>query len=305
MKSSSSVSVKRCRPMLGTYVIVTVKGTNERWAGLAAERAFQAVEKVQQLMSAHEPHSDLGRITRSGAYEPLEVHLWTHQVLGLAQKVSLLSQGTFDVMVGGRLEQSGFLPRFKEPTRSSDSTYADLDLLPGSRVMLRRPCRLDLGGIAKGFAVDKAVEAALQGPGVQAVTVNAGGDIRIQADRPQELWLRDPFRPEFFWQGGLVTSGSFASSGGVNALRDSKHGLAAPLLCPGQKRPPRRTPGVLVAATTCAVADALTKVVGLAQPHLARRVVGEFGAKAWVARPGEAYRELTPSHHRKVGEDAR
>lgn len=293
MKCSRTASLKRCRPLLGTYVIITVKGANERLAGLAVEQAFQAVEKVQRLMSAHESHSDLGRIFRQSPFEPLQVDPWTHQVLTFARKLSLLSSGLFDVTVGARLERMGFLPPLGDgPKRISRATYADLDLLPGNRVMTRRPCRLDLGGIAKGFAVDKAAEAAFAGPGVRAVTLNAGGDIRIQADQPQELWLRDPFHPKLFWKGGLIKEGSFASSGGVDAIRDSNHGPATPLIKKDQPLPPSRTPGVLVAASTCMVADALTKIVSLAPPDLAASIMDSFGAKAWVAPDERGFQEL-------------
>jgi FAD:protein FMN transferase len=294
MKFSRTANIKRCRPCLGTYVTVTVKGNNERLLNLAVERAFQAVERVQGAMSAHDPESDLGRLSRQAPYEPMEVDPWTHEVLVLSQKLSILSRGAFDVTVGGRLEKEGFLPRFKNlPRNGGEATYADLDLLPDNRIMVQRPCRLDLGGIAKGFAVDKAVEVACQMSGVQDVIVNAGGDIRIKAERPQELWLRDPFRPGIHWFGGWFKKGSFASSGGLAAVRDFKGGQAAPLLGLGQKHPYRITPGVLVAASTCAVADALTKIVALAPPPLGCQALNVFGAKGWVASDEHGFYELS------------
>jgi len=286
---------KRAKPLLGTFVVVSAKGPDEGAADQAIEKAFEAVAKVQRHMSTHDPESDISRLSRMKPFIPISVDPWTHEVLTLSRRISLASEGFFDVTVGGKLEDLGFLSRGKGSARPwGEATYADVDLLPGSRVLLRRPCRLDLGGIAKGFAVDKAVEAALGVPGVRDVVVNAGGDLRLKTSKPQAIWFRDPFRPDHFWPGGFMKDGALASSGGTESVRDSSQGLRTPILRPGQNRAPKLVFGVSVFAPACVLADALTKVALLAPASLAQKTLDVFQAKAWIAKK-DGFMEISKS----------
>ncbi len=275
-------------------MIVAVKGPTPEISNQAIDAAFEAVVKVQTLMSAHEPTSDVGRLAKQPAFEPMRVDPWTHEVLSLGEKISWWSGGVFDVTIGGKLAQKGFLP--ESGLRPSDgfftrARYTDIELLPDSRVVLKAPCRVDLGGIAKGFAVDRALEAALKVVGDGDAVINAGGDLRVKTRKPQEIWLRDPFQADRFWPGGISKEGAFASSGGREALRESREGSATPLAAPGAGRFEKVLPGVTVAAGECALADALTKVVLLAPAVTAQKTLDHFGAQAFMAVDGTGYKD--------------
>jgi len=280
---------------LGTWVLVAVKGESPERAHQAIDRAFEAVVKVQKLMSAHDENSDVGRLARQAPFTPLRIDPWTHQVLALGEKIAWLSGGVFDVTIGGKLAQRGFLPSGGGLAGADGlftrARYTDIDLLPDSRVMLRRPCRVDLGGIAKGFAVDRALEAAFTVAGTSDVVINAGGDLRVKTRTAQEIWLRDPFQSDRFWLGGLSREGAFASSGGREAARESRQGDETPIALPGSGRFQSWLPGVTVAAGECALADALTKVLLLAPAPTARKALEEFKARALVARDGQGFRD--------------
>ncbi len=273
---------------------MAVKSPAPEISNQAIDAAFQAVAKVQRLMSAHEPTSDVGRIARQEAFQPLAVDPWIYDVLSLGEKISWLSGGVFDVTVGGKLSQKGFLS--PAGFHSGDgyftrARYTDIELLPDSRLVLRRPCRVDLGGIAKGYAVDRAMEAALEIDGVSDVVINAGGDLRIKTRKPQEIWLRDPFQPDRFWPKGLSKEGAFASSGGREAQRESQEGPATPIVKPGSGRLRKVFPGVTVAAGQCALADALTKVVLLGPAIVAQKTLDHFNAAAYMAVDDQGFRD--------------
>ena len=286
---------------MGTWVIVAVKGPTPEISNRAIDAAFEAVVKVQTLMSAHDETSDVGRLAKQPAFEPMRVDPWTHEVLSLGEKISWWSGGVFDVTIGGKLAQKGFLSQTELKPLSGQTPgdgfftrarYTDIDLLHDSRVMLRRPCRVDLGGIAKGFAVDRALEAALKIEGVSDVVINAGGDLRVKTRKPQEIWLRDPFQADRFWPGGISKEGAFASSGGREAVRESHEGKATPLAAPGAGRFEKVLPGVTVAAGECALADALTKVVLLAPAATAQKTLDHFGAQASHGRRWDRVQRL-------------
>jgi hypothetical protein len=117
-------------------------------------------------------------------------------------------------------------------------------------VRFRRPVTIDLGGIAKGFAVDRAVEA-LQKAGAISGIVNAGGDLRVFGEHAQEVQIRHPLYP--------------GRTAGMVRLRDRALATSAryfaPALFDGRSRQPLPDEiSVTVAARDCLTADALTKI---------------------------------------------
>ena len=177
---------RRCRPLLGTFVEVTCE--HDR----IADAAFAAVGRVQALMSAHDPTSDLGAINAGAHRGGVRVHRWTREVIARALDWARLSGGAFDpVRAGGRAIALGFLPRHPgqpEPDGQADWTGLHVE---GDRIRLEAAACIDLGGIAKGFAVDKAVEA-MTAAGAACGLVNAGGDVRGFGPEPWPITIVDP-----------------------------------------------------------------------------------------------------------------
>src|SRR5436305_101180 len=110
MKSSDTGLLKRARPLLGTTVRVSLRAGPAEAAG-AFQAAFQAVERVQSLMSAQDPASELSRLGRAPLGLPVPVDPWTWQVLALSLRLWHQSGGVFDPGIGSRLESHGILPR--------------------------------------------------------------------------------------------------------------------------------------------------------------------------------------------------
>lgn len=241
---------RRARPLLGTLVDVAVPAHGAQ-ADAALAAAFDAVAQVERLMSAHRADSDLGRSLAAPADQAVPIHPWTAEVLQLAAALHAASGGRFDVALGtGRwslLHGDGRPPRL---------------------VRHAPAVRLDLGGLAKGWAVDAAVQAA-QAAGAPAVWVNAGGDVRVQG-MAVPIDLRDEVR------------------GGVRAWGELEDGA----LATSDFRPGARAVGVglqarhvSVAAPRCAWADGLTKVVaacGSPDHPVARAMLRHYEAQAWI-----------------------
>jgi thiamine biosynthesis lipoprotein len=238
--------VRRARPLLGTLVTVQARvgpaGADAAWAAMDA--AFDEVALVHGLMSAHEPGSDLARLARARAGERVALHPHTRAVLRLAQAWCRASGGAFDAHAAGeRLARRGRRPAL----RGGDGTpgrFLQLNL-EAETIVADGPLRLDLGGLAKGYAVDQAVRV-LRAHGVDAGLVNAGGDLRAFGDA---LWCIELQHP--------------ASTERTQRLLRLREGAVATSVRGDDFVTTRRQPGSwrrsTVLARDCASADALTK----------------------------------------------
>ncbi len=252
---------RRARPLLGTLVEIAADRVE------AIDAAFAAMARVQALMSYHDPASELSQLNRAAATCEVRVAVWTAEVLRLALQVAAESGGVFDPTVAPRLRALGFLPATPGAPRADRcATWCDVEL-DGDRVRFRRPLRLDLGGIAKGFAVDRAVET-LQAAGVASGVVNAGGDLRVFGPEVQRVHLRDPAIPVEFPQTVEVRDAALATSAGYFS-RKQRRGAPVCALLDGRTRAPGDvTISASVVAPTAALADALTKVALFAPPEM-------------------------------------
>lgn len=244
--------LRRARPWLGTLVDIGVPTGCEA----ALEAAFEAIALAHRLMSVQEDGSDLSRAHAAQVGEPVSIHPWTAEVLRLSQDLQVRSDGLFDVARGTGRWAVG---------RGTDDVGEAVPTL----VRLDDATHLDLGGIAKGWAVDQAVRAA-QLAGAVAVWVNAGGDLRAEG-------VTVPVRLRDEREGGAhswlqLRDGAIATSDFTPGARSE---LAGTL----------RAAHVSVAAPECVWADALTKVLaqlGTAAHPMAEALLQAHGAQAWV-----------------------
>jgi FAD:protein FMN transferase len=258
--------MRRCRPLLGTFVEIDCDRQE------AIDGAFAAVEKVHRLMSAHELDSDLSRINRFAHLGPIELDPWTALVIERALFWSKRSRGAFDVVRAGKAAIANrYLPRHPgqpEPD-AAHWTWLELD---GRSVRLLKPACLDVGGIAKGFAVDRAVDA-LRAAGCDRGLVNAGGDLRGFGAGPWPVSIVDPLTRRPVADVG-VENGALATSAGLpradgNLSFDHLGSSASQWI------------SVSVIARTACDADALTKVVW-AQGAEAQGLLAEVDATAFL-----------------------
>jgi len=225
---------RRARPLLGTLVEVGITvGKNDA----AFDAAFDAVQTVQAIMSRFEPGSDIGRFHALPVGRSLTIDHRTADVLHAAAWLHAESAGLFDIAQGSAV--GGWHCEGLRLTKRHENV------------------RLDLGGIAKGYAVDCAV-AALQAFGCEAGWVNAGGDLRAFGAVELPVALRDEqhggVRPF-----GVLSNGAFATSHREGA--NARH--------------------VSVMAPQCLWADALTKVVALSA-RTDHPLLAQQGARAWL-----------------------
>ena len=259
---------------MGTLVSISADGPDASRVTAAMEDAFEAVALVERLMSFHDAESELCRLNRNAYTSPQVVHPWTYAVLARAQRISAASDGLFDITIAPLLVGSGHLPGTIEGTRV-EYGWQHIQLSKDRHVQFTAPVMLDLGGIAKGFAVDVAIHA-LRRNGCTEASVNAGGDLRRYGRQAEIIHLR---RASGLTPLAELRCGAIATSAAPESYDDR---LEQPLGCimdPRAGQPWSMGAAVTVAAWSCVVADALTKVAALAGPSC-ESLLERFGARA-------------------------
>ena len=260
-------TLRRARPLLGTLVEVRATAALETpLLHAAIDAAFAAVERVQRRMSFHDERSDVSRINAARTGEAIEIHAETYEVLSAARTLGDLCGGAFDIATAASLVRNQFLPqpRTRSEARPPDLsvTYRDLELLPDAQVRWRRAGWIDLGGIAKGYAVDRAIDE-LRAHGVESAVVNAGGDLRCYGDA-QPIHVRAPDEPGTLLCLGTLANASIATSAGYFRGMQIGGDHVDPLIDPARGTCIAWERSISVLAADCMTADALTKVVRLA-----------------------------------------
>lgn len=252
---SHSSNLRRARPLLGTLVEIRAEGDGD--LDVALEAAFSEIATCQAYLSAHQPDSDVGRLAAAAPGETLAVDGRTWEVLSLAQELSAASDGAFDVTIAPHLATVGYLPA---TLSCGQGGWRDLQLLSGNRLQPRLPLAVDLGGIAKGYAVDRAVEVLLA-HSVASGCVNAGGDLRLFGPQSETIYLRHPTDPTQLLPACELADGACATTAPYFSRREYEGKTVSPLVNPRDGRLLADFDSITVIATCCAYADALTKVV--------------------------------------------
>jgi len=239
--SRPSSSVRRARPLLGTLAEIRLP----REASGAIEGGFEALERVHRLMSRQDSESDVARINAASAGSVISIDPWTMAVLRRAKEVHALTGGLFH--------------------------WEPLEMLE-SAVHVKQRVHLTLDGIAKGYAVDRAVDAQRRA-GADCGVVNAGGDLRVFGRQPEPIYVRHPRSPGKLVHIGQVTEAAVASSGAYFSATEFFDPRTRKVAKPGH--------GVTVIALDCTTADALTKPC-LLEPTRSNVIAARFGALAVV-----------------------
>ena len=250
--SSHPPRIRRARPLLGTYVTVDVGAASGTDAHAAIDAAFAEIALLHRLMSFHAFDSDVSRLNRSAWHRPVAVDTRTADVLRWAREIAEASKGHFDVTVAPQLVAARLLPWPDDACfPDANACWRDIEVTADGDVRFQRPLWIDLGGIAKGYAVDCAV-AALAERGIERGCVNAGGDLRVIGTR-EPIALRSNMTHTVAVL--EIEDASVASSSGRDFSARVPH-------LDGQRRQPvGHDCFVSVVAERCVVADALTKVV--------------------------------------------
>ena len=180
---------------MGTVIEITLIGDDEEAANKAVLQAFQEIKRIETLMSPWLDSSDVTRINRSSGKESVKVSPETMEVIKKAQEISELSEGGFDITVGPLTELWRKARKKKIPPSIEEVkeklglvNFKNIEMDQEGKVFLKKKgMAIDLGGIAKGYAVDRAFKL-LKSLGYRNLIVNAGGDLRVGGFKNKQPW---------------------------------------------------------------------------------------------------------------------
>ena len=189
------------RPMMGTEVSVLLWHDDPVAGELLVEQVFAEVHRIDQLMSTYIDDSRISDINRRAASEPVPAGDELFQLIRRSLDISVLTLGAFDVTY----ESVGQHYDFRNRQRPDDTTVAEerklinwkfveLDQASGTVSFREQGVRINLGGIAKGYVVERGI-TILRMNGIEHGIVTAGGDSRLLGDRRGQPWMvgiRDP-----------------------------------------------------------------------------------------------------------------
>ncbi|MFZ5861961.1 MAG: FAD:protein FMN transferase [Nitrospirota bacterium] len=198
---SRPVLVSEERALMGTQVIVKAVGNDREQLRRAVNAAFDEVSRLERLMSNFLPETELSRINQQAGVAPVAVSRELLQVIQRSLFFSRLSDGAFDISFAsvGKLWnfRAGVIPdpaAVKAQLPFVDYRKVRVDDDHSTVFLPAREMEIGLGGIGKGYAMDRAM-AVLNAHGVHNAMVMAGGDTLIRGTNGDDLWrigLRDP-----------------------------------------------------------------------------------------------------------------
>jgi FAD:protein FMN transferase len=181
--------------VMGTRVAVQLWATDTAQAESAISDVLAEMRRIDELMSTYKSTSEISRVNQAAARAPQRVSAELFALLETAQRYSELSGGAFDITYAS----VGYLYDFRAQRRPSSAAIRQrlgtvdyralkLDAVQKTVTFGKAGMRIDLGGIAKGYAVDRGI-AILKRRGIAHAMVNAGGDTRVIGSRDGKPWV--------------------------------------------------------------------------------------------------------------------
>ncbi len=293
-------------PAMSTWAAVQFQGP-VRDAENALAITQREFETVSRVCNVFDPDSEVSRLNAASPRQPVPVSPEFAELLALADQAWRHSGGAFDVTVKPLMELWGF-HRKQNSAPSPAEVAATLEHVGWDKVdfdavnrtiAFRVPgVKLDFGGIAKGWAVDRAVDAIEKETPIATGLVNLGGNIRTLAAPPAAgfytIGITDPGAPEHTLGSVRITVGATASSGDYQRFILLDGVKYSHIVDPRTGYPARRLPGVTVIAPSAAMADWLSTAASVAPelPVPAGCTIVELPAQEAARVRGEALRFL-------------
>ncbi len=274
--AASAEWYEREAAIMGTRIAVEVWHEDAGRAEAAIDAVIAEMHRIDELMSHYKPESQLSRINRDAATAPVKVDAELAGLIARALEFSELSGGAFDITYAS----VGYLYDYRERRHPSEAQIqAALPAINWRHVVVDREAstvrflkpgvRIDLGGIAKGYAVDSAIQI-LRARGIQNGTVTAGGDSRILGDRRGRPWvvgIRHPDDPNRVIARIPLEDAAISTSGDYERYFDEGGVRYHHIIDPRTGKSPVGVRSVTVIGPNATLTEGLTKSVFVMGPE--------------------------------------
>jgi len=263
---------------MGSLVELTAWTTNEPAANDAFEHAFREFDRLDALLSVWKDGSDVLRMNAAAGKAPVKVSGDTIEVLAIAHDVSAWTNGKFDITFGALAD----IWKFDQdqdntvPTRAQiearlplvDFEQVVIDRTAGTAFIRKPGMRVHLGGIGKGYAVDRAV-ALLKERGLRDFMIQFGGDLYVagtNGGKPWALAIADPRGNHNPFATIEMSDGTFSTSGDYERTFMKDGVRYHHIIDPDRGEPARLCRSVTLVTNRAVIADAVAKGVFILGP---------------------------------------
>ena len=269
--------LRRTQFIMGTLVEITVREPDQEKAQLAISLAFDEMRRLEKLMSTHLVDSEISRLNAiAGGKSSLPVSPEVLEVILRGIHWGNESGGALDISIGPASNLWRFddeNPSIPDSQRLAQAVrlvnFREIEINK-SNVRLKQPgMSLQLGAIAKGYAVDKAM-AVLQNNGIRHTLINAGGDLKVMGQRkdgqPWSIGLQHPRQPEKLIASFALADSAVATSGDYQKYFMKENTRYHHILDPANGMPAKGVISATIVAKTVMDADALATAIFVLGP---------------------------------------
>lgn len=261
---------QREEAIMGTRVEVQLWSEDPQQAVDAIDAVMADMRRTDDLMSTYKPESQLSQVNAHAYERPVQVDADIIDVVTKSLEYSRLSEGIFDITYAS----VGYLYDYRNHVHPTDAQiaaalpgvdYRQLLVDPAARTIrfMKPGMRIDLGGIAKGWAVDRGIEI-LRKRGIQHAMVNAGGDTALLGDRLGKPWvvgIRDPRKAGAVVARIPLQDEAISTSGDYERYFEEDGTRYHHILVPSTGKSPDAVRSVTVIGANATRTDGLTKTV--------------------------------------------
>lgn len=285
--NSATTATEEIWPVMGTFASLKIRDNHPHQMTNAVRITTATFDEVNRLMSVYQPTSEISRLNQSTqfvALAPMNLEL-LEQTIEIVNK----TDGAFDPTLLPVIKLWGFsggtpltnLPSQAEITQAMAHTGIDkLEVIDNQARWTESGIALDLGGIAKGFAVDQAYQAVIPTMPIDAI-FNLGGNLRVHGnatpDRPWRIGVQHPFDPAAaLGTLDLLSGTAVATSGHYERFVEIDGQRYAHIIDPRSGLPVQGMAGVTVISDSATIADALSTALFVAGIEQAASILAHF-----------------------------
>lgn len=278
--------VSREEAIMGTRIAVELWANDQKQGNAAIDKVMDEMRRIDELMSTYKPTSQVSRVNAEAAKAPVKVDADLFGLLQTALEFSRITEGAFDITYAS----VGYLYDFRKHIKPTEEQIKSA--LPGvdyhhvlldpetHTVRFSQPgVRIDLGGIAKGWAVDQGI-GLLKKQGVTHAMVTAGGDSRIIGDRFGNPWvvgIRDPRDREKVIVRMPLEDEAMSTSGDYERYFEADGVRYHHIIEPSTGHPARAVRSVTVISSNATRTDGLSKTIFVLGIEKGMRILDKLG----------------------------
>ena len=266
----------RNEAIMGTRCAVELWSDDKEAGEAAITSVFDDMKRIDRLMSTWKEDTEISKVNREASKHPVKISQELFRLLQVSVDYSELTHGAFDITYAS----VGYLYDFKKGVHPDQKAidkalpginwrHMKLDARKTTVYFTRPGMRIDLGGIAKGYSVDRGIEI-LQKQGITRAMVNAGGDTRIIGDRFGKPWvvgIRDPDHEGKTFLRMPLKDTAFSTSGDYERYFDEDGKRFHHIIDPKTGDSARKCRSVTIISGNATRTDALTKSVFIMGPE--------------------------------------